>query len=495
MEWINTFWDSVVVNQTFSMFMAIFSIILPIIWRMHDKKRDKKEYGTVKEELNKIIRNQQEFFKKICYYVKQFVSPKTADDWWNDAEKALDNKEYDKAIKCFRRGLKIEPKASVYNSLGLVYEQKRDYGSAIKCFEVGIKLCLNDSWNALMYLNMGSAYRGKEQLEEAVECLEKALALPEIDIEIKKTIFFGLGTLYSDLLNYPKVIDYLVPFLNQHSDSDPEDITHAYYVLGKAYRAMQNDNDSQECFLQAIKSGINDVEVLFYIGCVLAEMGNYEKAMECLVKALDAGYDSDLVYLYLGLVYSHCETAETDKLAKECFKKITGIYKTPWFLSPAGINAQMGYAYYAIDEYDKTIEYSQKAIDCGGRSAFIYCNIGLAYGRKGACVSRVFYDSAILYLRKAIKLDPDCMEAYCGMGFALLYKGLFMTKDSVMGITYIQYAEKLGSLQAREFLENNRELVLNASKFDVGQCFGVENESISAGTGHFPPATPLSQTL
>jgi len=57
--------------------------------------------------------------------------------------------------------------------------------------------------------------------------------------------------------------------------------------------------------------------------------------------------------------------------------------------------------------------------------------------------------------KKAIEIEANYASAYYYMGLVFIRKSLLNTKDTAIGVKYIQYAEKLGLPQAQEFLENN----------------------------------------
>ena len=67
--------------------------------------------------------------------------------------------------------------------------------------------------------------------------------------------------------------------------------------------------------------------------------------------------------------------------------------------------------------YDKSIEYFQKAIDIKPDYAQAYYSMGIIYVSKGN------HDKSIDYYQKAIDIKPNYAEAYYSMGFAYVYKG------------------------------------------------------------------------
>lgn len=406
---------------------------------------------------------------------KKVIFP-TAEDWLERGQKAFNKKKFDKAIKCFTKALRAQATASIccsaYCYLGLAYKDKpqNNYDKAVEYFEEALKLCMDDNSKAMIYSNLGFTYTGKKQFTEAINFFNKALALDNLDnAEVKKTAIFALGVLNSDINNYPEAIKYLTQFtkLNNHPE-DPQTVR-AFYVLGKVYFNTEKFDNTQECFQKVLDFKINEATIFFEMGWRYGAkpIENYEKAIECFQEAKKLGYDTNTIHLYLGIAYLNIDTEDTYKIAKKYFEKITDITPDPTSVNIANVYTNLGLAYYIIDEYDKSLEYSQKAIDCGEKSATLYCNMGFAYEGKGCCESYIFYDAAIANFTKAIELEKDYALAYYGLGLVFTRGSLLNTKRTAIGIKYIQHAAKLGLRQAQKFLDDNKKLISDASKISI----------------------------
>jgi superkiller protein 3 len=80
---------------------------------------------------------------------------------------------------------------------------------------------------------------------------------------------------------------------------------------------------------------------------------------------------------------------------------------------------QQGYAYNNKGDYDKAIEYYNKAIELNPDYAVAYYNLGNVYNNKGDYGKAIeYYNKAIEYYNKAIELNPDSVDAYNNLGIA-----------------------------------------------------------------------------
>ena len=101
---------------------------------------------------------------------------------------------------------------------------------------------------------------------------------------------------------------------------------------------------------------------------------------------------------------------------------------------------EKGNTYYYKGNYDKAIEYYEKAIELKSDDE-VYYNMGYVYCNKGN------YDKAIECYEKAIELKPDKNEAYNNMGNTYYYKGNY---DKA-----IEYYEKAIELKPNLTTYNN----------------------------------------
>lgn len=85
-------------------------------------------------------------------------------------------KQYDEAIASTEKGLAIKPGASAYNALALIYdEHKRDIDKAIECYQKAIAI---DENNIEAYKSLGYIYGAvKEDYDKSIECYQKVIRI------------------------------------------------------------------------------------------------------------------------------------------------------------------------------------------------------------------------------------------------------------------------------------------------------------------------------
>ncbi len=111
--------------------------------------------------------------------------------------------EYEKAIASFNKAIEINPEyAPAYDNIGVVYSFTRRYSEAIPYFEKAIHL---DPEFVDSYNNLGSTYLHLGQYQHAVIYYQKALQLDPTDPDSA----YNLGVAYLDLAKPEEARHYL----------------------------------------------------------------------------------------------------------------------------------------------------------------------------------------------------------------------------------------------------------------------------------------------
>ena len=144
----------------------------------------------------------------------------TAEEWSAKGDIAHNKWEYEEAIDCYEKAIKLNPNSvDIYFKLGYVYERGRqDYDKAIKCYNKAIeylekeeKLNPNLSY---AYFYLGLAYaEGKQDYEKEIECFEKSIEYFEKEEELNPNLsyaYFYLGLAYQEQGNLEEAKEYLI---------------------------------------------------------------------------------------------------------------------------------------------------------------------------------------------------------------------------------------------------------------------------------------------
>lgn len=94
--------------------------------------------------------------------------------------------EFDKAIECYERAIKISPEfAEAYFNLGKAYKLKKNLPQAIKALEQAKKL---DSDDAETITTLGETYKANGQYSQAISNFEQALAVDKTSDYAKRNL-------------------------------------------------------------------------------------------------------------------------------------------------------------------------------------------------------------------------------------------------------------------------------------------------------------------
>ena len=103
-----------------------------------------------------------------------------------------------------------------------------------------------------------------------------------------------------------------------------------------------------------------------------------------------------------------------------------------------------GLAFEHLGDFNKAIEYYQKAVNIDGGYIEAYNNLGVAYGKAG------IYRQAVYNLRKAITLDPFHAKAHSNLGYVYSLEG-----DKNKAIEYLKKAAQLFDQQGAKGLSDD----------------------------------------
>ncbi|MDE0469737.1 MAG: tetratricopeptide repeat protein, partial [Candidatus Poribacteria bacterium] len=344
--------------------------------------------------------------------------------------------EYDKAIADYGEAIRLNSEFAIaYNNRGYTYKEKGEYDKAITDYDEAIRLEPED---ANVYINRGYAYYAKSEYDKAIADCNKAIELAPEDANA----YNNRGNAYGGKREYDKAIaDY-----NEAIRLNPED-ANAYNNRGIAYEEKEKYDKAikQDPMVKVVALGMLALSIFFlYL---------YLTAIRSLISL-----ESVLGVVFLIGLGITIKKFKPDKvilpkwLSKWLWSVAVNVarrFKFDVFNSPlkyAGgkvfnkplrdfVNIIIGslgiefksdkvvlrnrYAmaynnrgnhYFDIGEFDKAIEYFNKAIRLDPEFAIAYYNKGCAYNEKGD------YDRAIGDYNKAVVLKPDHALIYLSRG-------------------------------------------------------------------------------
>ena len=249
---------------------------------------------------------------------------------------------------------------SIYNESG---ESKID---CLKCRErvadsfanLPMPQDIREETGALL-CHFGTLRQDNEDYSQAVEKYKKSLKLSPV--EEAGHIYFRLAVCYTMTGLYDQA---LKAFSSCELIYNKQYYFHFY--KGLCYFGKGDYNGAIEEFSDALRLKPNKedmIRILIYKGTCFNNIGNYEQAVVALEKA------------------------------GEKAGRVKEIYNT------------LGFSYFQLKNYDKSIENLTTAVEIDPYSALDYASLGSNYREKGA------FDMAIVMYEKALTLDPDMILA------------------------------------------------------------------------------------
>ena len=243
--------------------------------------------------------------------------------------------------------------------------EKGQLDEAIACYKKAIAL---DPKLAAAQNNLGLLLKGNGQWEEAVACYKKAI---ELDPKLAKA-HYNLGVALADkgqlreaIASYKKAIAL-----------DPKDAM-AHYSLGNALVGKGEVDEAIAWYKKAIALDPKYAEARNNLGVALWHNGQSEEAIACYQKAIELDPKVAEAHFNLGLAFA-------DK-----------------------------------GQLDEAIASYKKALAIDPKHAMAHYDLG------NALVGKAQVDEAIVWYKKAIALNPKYAEAHCNLGQAFRTQGRF----------------------------------------------------------------------
>ena len=269
-------------------------------------------------------------------------------------------------------------------------------------------------------------YSKKLDSKQSYDCLKKALEYYRRATDIRKhaMAYFGLGKTYEALHYYREAIDAL-----DHALKSTPRFAECYFIKGKCYYELDHPADAYALYRKAITFGFDKAPVRNPIGDALLKMKRYSEATDI--------FDEVITDARNGVAHAYCgkgtafEALGRYEEALQCFqqanKLIPSICLRPpysrilqdissFFEGELRTDTQDALAYknkgdalLLLGERMKDAKDAYtRAIECGGRTANVYCGRGEAYSRLQE------YRRAIKDYKEALKINPSDQQAQQG---------------------------------------------------------------------------------
>lgn len=243
------------------------------------------------------------------------------------------------------------------------------------------------------YINAGSAYYSKGEINKAVQEFTRALEYDNDNYEGH----LGLGNSYTKKTEYNKAIFEYKKLV----ELEPANSL-GYTKLGKIYLLKNNEDEALEAFNQALDFNQSDFEAHNGLGQLFYKNQFYDKATLEFQKSLEIKPGQSFAHRNMGLIFS--------KLGEKA-KAETAFVKTLELDDQDKVAIKMmGELYYKNGKYGKAIPLLKQYLAQDETSPAPLLQLGNAY------IIQKRYEEAFQVFKKLLELSPESKEANYNLG-------------------------------------------------------------------------------
>ncbi len=355
-----------------------------------------------------------EIFKK--FLNKLIPNRNSAYNWIIEAEKYLDEDNYEKAVECYLKALKTNNIRAVdWANLSYAYYHLEDYEKALEAIDRALSLSSENP--EFLYLKGSILYKLKN-FDDAYKCFIKASK------KIKKSDLYEiLGELSLRYKKYKEALDYYLKAYQLNENN-----TKALFMAGKLYLLFSDLYNAYESFKKVLEKEPNHncrkivecIDKIFEIinkniyedvsaGVRLLERKDYINALKFFNKVISVDDTNDFAYYYKSVI---AEIFEEYQKALECINKAMSILdRSIYYTKKGDILSKIGDSE-AVDMYNKSIEINPNPYALFGLAIFYYKNENFEEASN-------FFDRVLeLYVDDFPRNDVDIFTVYSLIGKA-----------------------------------------------------------------------------
>ena len=279
--------------------------------------------------------------------------------------------------------------------LGRAYNNVGNYQKGLEILK-SIETEVGDT--ALWNWRVGYSYFFLKDFISAKKCLLKAYELNPHDNTICDLLiitYANLSKLENKNGNSEKAIEYALE--SRKYAYDEKGIMEADSFLAWLYNKYKEYTKAEEILRKQLARNKDDKWTLSELAYSLSGQGKYEEAIEKFeyVLSLEVEDEGNLEFIYsqLGWCYRHLWNFEK---ALEYLNKAKELgRKDVW------INVEMTLCYQNLEDYEKALEYALIAYELDRNDVHVLSELGVIYG----CMEK--YEEALSFLLRAEKLDKN----------------------------------------------------------------------------------------
>ena len=310
-------------------------------------------------------------------------------------ERLIETKNHQEIIDLIEALPTEQLDTKLIGELGRAYNNVGNYQKGLEI----LKSIENEEGNtALWNWRVGYSYFFLKDFISAKKCLLKAYELNPHDNTICDLLiitYANLSKLENKNGNSEKAIEYALE--SRKYSYDEKGIMEADSFLAWLYNKYKEYTKAEEILRKQLARNKDDKWTLSELAYSLSGQGKYEEAIEKFeyvlsLKVEDEG-NLEFIYSQLGWCYRHLWNFEK---ALEYLNKAKELgRKDVW------INVEMTLCYQNLEDYEKALEYALIAYELDRNDVHVLSELGVIYG----CMEK--YEEALSFLLRAEKLDKN----------------------------------------------------------------------------------------
>ena len=279
--------------------------------------------------------------------------------------------------------------------LGRAYNNVGNYQKGLEI----LKSVENEEGNtALWNWRVGYSYFFLKDFISAKKCLLKAYELNPHDNTICELLiitYANLSKLENKNGNSEKAIEYALE--SRKYSYDEKGIMKADSFLAWLYNKYKEYTKAEEILRKQLARNKDDKWTLSELAYSLSAQGKYEEAIEKFeyVLSLEVEDEGNLEFIYSQLAWCYRHLWNFEKALEYLNKAKELGRKDVW------INVEMTLCYQNLEDYEKALEYALIAYELDRNDVHVLSELGVIYG----CMEK--YEEALSFLIKAEKLDKN----------------------------------------------------------------------------------------
>ncbi len=276
-------------------------------------------------------------------------------------------KQFDEAAKYFLKAKNQgREDAWIYSQLGWAYRNAEKYKEALEAYLKAQQLGDKVAWKNA---EIGMCYKELGKYDEALKYYLIIINSGELDNDIyKKTwVLSEIAYIYQNIDKYEEAIEYF-----KKVESLGRKDSWLYANMFNCLKALKNNEEALKysLMLENFEEFKNDIFVLSNIAHLYEERQEYNNQLKYFEKIEKIGIDDPQFYIEYGYCLMFLEYYR-EAISK--FEKSLGAGKDTYCIS------QIAFCYRNLGEYEKALEYFQKARSLGRNDAWISLQFGLCY--------------------------------------------------------------------------------------------------------------------